>query len=86
MEFQKRNCPLEIELVPKGAGWTHLYLTVGGKRTSFLISNVMGNQFSDLVRALYFITPKQGDMDNADDIIESKVGTFDIEEAFEVLL
>jgi hypothetical protein len=35
MLFQKRNCPLEIELIPRGAGWTHVYLTTGGERLFF---------------------------------------------------
>ena len=79
MMFQKRDCPLKIELVPQGAGWTHVYLITGGERLFFVISNVLGHQFSTLVRALYFFSPKQNDPDNADDIIESKVGAYDME-------
>ena len=77
--LQKHDCPLEIELVPKGAGWTHVNLATRGEQLFFIISNVLGHQFSTLVRALYFFSPKQNDYDNADDIIESKVGAFDID-------
>ena len=70
MPLKKRDCPLEIELIPIGDGWTHIYLTAGGERL-FFISEY--NQFSYLAKALYFFSPKQNDHDQAYDIIEEKV-------------
>jgi hypothetical protein len=76
MNLQKRDCPLEIELVPRGAGWTHVYLTTGGKRIKFVITNVMGEQFSDLVRILYLFTPDQNDSDRICNLVEYTEGDF----------
>jgi hypothetical protein len=78
MNLQKRDCPLEIELIPQGAGWTYLYLTTGGERLFFKISNVMEDQFSDLVRILYFFTPKQDEPGFGNDDIDYQPHAYDI--------
>ena len=41
LQLKKRDCPLEIELIPAGAGWTHVYLTTGGERLFFVIVYVI---------------------------------------------
>jgi hypothetical protein len=74
MKLKKRDCPLSFKLIPRGGGWTHVYMNVGEERIFFIITNVMGQQFNDLVRALYFFTPGQRDSDRADDIVDCKVG------------
>jgi hypothetical protein len=79
MKLKKRNCPLSFDLIPRGAGWTHVYLNIGKERILFIITNIMGHQFSDLARALYFLAPKQRDSDRAEDIIDSKIGILDNE-------
>jgi hypothetical protein len=78
MTLQKRDCPLEIELIPHGAGWTYVYLTIGDERLFFVVSNVLGDQFSDLVEALYFFNPAQYDHDGVGENIECKDGTFEV--------
>jgi hypothetical protein len=80
MQLQKRDCPLEIELIPRGAGWTYVCLTTGGERIDFVISNVMGGQFSDLVRILYFFSPGQYDSDSPNWFIECADGDFTLDE------
>lgn len=61
MNLKKRDCPLAIELVPRGFGWTYVYLTTGSNRMDFVVSDVMGEQFNDLVRILYYFSPEQND-------------------------
>jgi hypothetical protein len=72
MNLIKRDCGIEIKLVPYGGGWTDVYLNIGNDELYFIISGVMGRQFSDLMRVLYFMYPEQSDPANADEIIESK--------------
>jgi hypothetical protein len=78
MTLQKRDCPLGIELIPCGSGWTHVYLTIGDERLFFVVSNVLGDQFSNLVEALYFFNPSQYDHDDIGRNIECKDGTFEV--------
>ena len=78
MLLTKRDCPLKIELIPKGAGWTHVNLTVGDERLFFVISNVFGDQFSDFARALCLFTPEEDEY-GYDKIIEYEDGTFEVD-------
>jgi hypothetical protein len=81
MKLQKRDCPLEIELVPRGAGWTYVYLITGGERLFFIISNtMMREQFSDFVRILYFFTPAQYDLDLPNRFVDCVDGDFSLDE------
>jgi hypothetical protein len=79
MILEKRDCGIEIKLVPYGGGWTDVYLNIGNDRLYFILSNVMGSNFSDLLRVLYFMYPKQSDSENADDIIKYKFASKDEE-------
>lgn len=74
MKLKKRDCGINMRLVPYGAGWTDVYLDIEGDHLHFVISDVLGNQFDDLLRVLYHFHPKNGDPENADDIIECKCG------------
>jgi hypothetical protein len=48
------------------------------RRTNILyVSNVLGDQFSDLVEVLHFFTPEQHDHDFAGKSVECKDGTFE---------
>lgn len=72
MNLIKRDCGIEMKLVPYGGGCTDVYLNIGNDNLYFIISSVMGRQFGDLMRILYFMYPLQADPANADEIIESK--------------
>lgn len=74
LKLIKRNCEIKMRLVPYGAGWTDVYLDIGGDSLYFVISDVLGNQFDDLLRILYHLYPDNNDPENADDIIDSKYG------------
>ena len=76
MELQliKRDCDVKMRLVPYGGGWTDVYLDIGGDNLYFIISNVLGGQFGDLLYVLYHLYPDNGDPENADHIIDYKYG------------
>lgn len=73
-KLHKRSCDIKMRLVPCGSGWTDVYFDICGDSHYFIISNVMGNQFSDFLRILYHLHPNHGDPANADDIMEYKYG------------
>jgi len=54
-----------MRLVPKGAGWTYVYLDICGDNHEFIISNVIGDQFSDLVFMMCHLYPGNCDPENA---------------------
>ena len=77
--LKKRDCPLEIELILH-AGWTDVYLTVGGEQLFFGISNPTSlgyEKFSVLAKVLYFLSPDQDDYCYPGDLIEYVDGTFE---------
>ena len=74
MNLKKMKCPITIQLIPYGGGWTDVRINMFGTELYFVISNYVGNQFSDLMKVLYHMYPRQNDSENADDLIESKVG------------
>lgn|GEM_PF-3428950 len=57
MELYKRDCGINMRLVPYGGGWTDVYLDIQGDSHYFIISNVMGDQFEDLLAILYCLYP-----------------------------
>lgn len=42
MKLEKRDCKMEMKLVPYGAGWTDMYFNVGGDNLYFVISSTWG--------------------------------------------
>ena len=46
-----------MKLVPYGAGWTDVYLNIGGDNLYFIISYALGNTFTDLLVILYYLHP-----------------------------
>ncbi len=70
----KRSCDIKMKLVPYGGGWTDVYFDICGDSHCFIISSVLGYQFSDFLRILYHLHPNHGDSEKADDIIEYKCG------------
>lgn len=73
MWLRKRKCDVAMRLVPYGAGWTDVYLTIGGDEHYFIISNVVGDQFSDLLSILYRFHPDHRSEETTWDCIEYKV-------------
>lgn len=39
MNLQKRNCGMEMKLVPYGAGWTDVYFNINGDNLYFIITS-----------------------------------------------
>ena len=76
MNLKKRECPVKMRLVPYGGGWTDVYADFGDGELYFIISDVMGDHFEMLMRALYHLYPENGDYENAEDFIDYKYGIF----------
>lgn len=68
MELIKRNCGMELKLVPYGAGWTDVHFDIGNDKLYFIITSVWGDQFSKLLEVLYYLHPDQNDPKRNDDI------------------
>ena len=64
MDLQKRNCGIEMRLVPYGAGWTDVHLNIGSDQLYFIISSGWGDQFSELLKILYHLHPQVNDQDS----------------------
>ncbi len=60
-ELKKRDCGVKMKIVPYGAGWTDVYLNIGEDSLYFIISAMFGDNFTDLLRILYFIHPENND-------------------------
>lgn len=61
MKLSKRNCGMEMRLVPYGAGWTDVYFNIGDDKLYFIITSVWSDQFSKLLEVLYYLHPGQND-------------------------
>lgn len=70
MNLNKRKCDINMKLIPYGGGWSDVYLTIDGDEHYFIITCVMGEQFEDLLKALYLLYP---------DIIENHSCTNEID-------
>ena len=64
MDLQKRNCGIEMRLVPYGAGWTDVHLNIGSDQLYFIISSGWGDRFSELLKILYHLHPQVNDQDS----------------------
>ena len=73
MKLLKRECPIEMCIIPCGAGWTDISFFVPGKMSEPLIltASYIERNVSDLARALYYLYPNQFETGRADDIIET---------------
>ena len=68
MELNKRDCGMELKLVPYGAGWTDVYFNINGDNLYFIITSVWSDQFSKLLEVLYYLHPDQNDPKRNDDV------------------
>ena len=59
MKWQKRECPIHMELVPYGAGWEDITLDICGDHHWWSVSGCLGNGFGALVESLYALYPDQ---------------------------
>lgn len=73
MNLHNRNCGIDMKLVPRGSGWTDVYLAIEGDEHYFAISNVTGDQFDDLLRILYHLHPDNIGDENGMAGIECKI-------------
>lgn len=68
MELKKRDCGMEMKLVPYGGGWTDVYFNIGDDKLYFIITSVWSDQFSKLLEVLYYLHPEQNDPKRNDDV------------------
>lgn len=61
MELKKRECGMEMKLIPYGSGWTDLHFNIGNDKLYFIITSVWSDQFSKLLEVLYYLHPEQND-------------------------
>ena len=59
MKWQKRECPIKMELVAYGAGWEDVTLDICGDRHWWSVSGCLGDGFGALVESLYELYPDQ---------------------------
>ena len=59
MKWQKRDCPIHMELVPYGAGWEDITLDICGDNHWWSVSGCLGDGFGALVESLYALYPHQ---------------------------
>lgn len=83
-ELKKRDCDISMKLVPYGAGWTDVYLNIGEDKLYFIISSVLGDTFTDLLRILYFLHPENHDPENEEDLIDCWWGLVEKDEVVEI--
>lgn len=53
MKWQKRECPIKMEITPYGSGWEDIALEIEGDRHWWSVSGVLGDGFWSLVECLY---------------------------------
>ena len=59
MKWQKRDCPINLELVAYGAGWEDVTLDICGDHHWWSVSGCLGDGFGALVESLYALYPDQ---------------------------
>lgn len=72
MNMQKRECGIKMRIVPYGAGWTDVYMDFGTGELYFIISNCVGDNFTDFMRLLYHMFPQENEPECCDDRMEYK--------------
>lgn len=83
-ELKKRDCGISMKLVPYGAGWTDVYLNIGEDKLYFIISAVLGDTFTDLLRVLYFLHPENNDPEYEENYIDCWEGLVENGEVVEI--
>ena len=81
---RKRNCGIQMKLVPYGGGWTDVYLDIGNDNLYFIISYLSSNSFTDLLRILYFLHPDQRDPEESEDCVYYWEGLVENSEVVEI--
>ena len=82
--LKKRDCGISMKLVPYGAGWTDVYLNIGEDKLYFIISAVLGDTFTDLLRVLYFLHPENNDPEHEENYIDCWEGLIENNEVVEI--
>ena len=59
MNWQKRDCPVKMTLVPYGAGWEDVFIDIEGNQHHYVVSGCLGDGFGALVESLYALYPQQ---------------------------
>ena len=72
LKLNKRKCSISIELVPCGADFLKVVLSIGNDSHTFWASSVMGNQFSSFVGAVYQLYTEKYDTHSHNRGIDSK--------------
>ena len=80
MPLEKRTCPIEIKVFPRGHGWTDISWFVPEKMSEPLMlkASYIADNIGDFARALYFLCPNQYAADSAYDIIEEVTFEYDL--------
>lgn len=60
-ELKKRDCNIQMNLIPRGAGWLHMHLHIGDEKIGFVISSALGDRFERLLRLMYHLYPDNND-------------------------
>lgn len=82
--LKKRDCEISMKLVPYGAGWTDVYLNIGEDNLYFVISSVLGDTFTDLLRVLYFLHPENNDPEREENYIDCWQGLVENDEVVRI--
>lgn len=82
--LKKRDCGISMKLVPYGAGWTDVYLSIGEDKLYFIISALLGDTFTDLLRILYFLHPENNDPEHKENHIDCWEGLIENDEVVEI--
>lgn len=64
------NNKLKMRVVPKGAGWMYVYIDSEKESLDFIISNFLGYQFNDFLRALCALHDDFNSFEDNEDVIE----------------
>ena len=59
MKWQKRDCPIQMEIDPYGSGWEDITLDICGDHHWWSVSGSLGDGFWALVESLYALYPHQ---------------------------
>lgn len=70
MNLQKRECPINMRIIPYGGGWTDVYMNFGSEELYFIISYCMGDNFTDFMKLLYHLYPEHDDTEEVYDDME----------------
>jgi len=83
-KMKKRDCGINMSLIPCGGGWTDVYLNIGEDKLDFVISAMLGDNFTDLLRVLYFLHPENNDPEYAENFVDCWEGRIENDEVVEI--